>query len=310
MSAMNTAYQHRSLGYSHELCAEGRVLCQTDPACVACAEYLQSKGYTWWQSSPDDECGEFNDQIKNIGPCKDALELGKSSTFCRAFDACVWQDALPEESLPRQVDCDALTECDWPGMVPDLLGDGQCHDQITGCYNTAICGYDGGDCCPDTCKDKKDEGSSTLICGRNFGYACRNPNSVNCDSALQPSAGMTNGTVCPGKPAPPPPLVCGHSQGLFRLTMHDSFGDGWVNGGLIIREKRISADIVFDGRLESGFERTEYICLYHGIVYESVTSGGVWGTHRLWSIRHEEAGLEQGRWSNDRPFLGYFFVAD
>ena len=49
------------------------------------------------------------------------------------------------------VDCDALTSCDWPGFDPSFLGDGFC--DVTGCHNTKICGFDGGDCCEATCQD-------------------------------------------------------------------------------------------------------------------------------------------------------------
>ena len=42
------------------------------------------------------------------------------------------------------VNCDALTECDWPGFNPSYLGDGFC--DTSGCYNHKICGFDGGDC--------------------------------------------------------------------------------------------------------------------------------------------------------------------
>lgn len=49
-----------------------------------------------------------------------------------------------------QVNCAELTECEFPGKDPSYIGDGFC-DWDFGCYNTAACGYDGGDCCEDSC---------------------------------------------------------------------------------------------------------------------------------------------------------------
>ncbi len=55
------------------------------------------------------------------------------------------------------------------------LGDGIC-DSSTG-ENTAACGWDGGDCCPDTC----DCGNScNQDCG-SFPYACMDPDSTSFD---------------------------------------------------------------------------------------------------------------------------------
>lgn len=53
--------------------------------------------------------------------------------------------SLPPKPNPV-VDCDALTDCQWNGFDPDKLGDGICNDEEGQCYNTAVCGFDNGDC--------------------------------------------------------------------------------------------------------------------------------------------------------------------
>lgn len=75
----------------------------------------------------------------------------------------------------------------------EWLGDGWC-DYDAGCYNTEACGFDGGDCCADTCVD-----TQYISCGIH-GYDCVDP------------AGQS----------------CGGSD--YTLTMYDSFGDGtWAS---------------------------------------------------------------------------------
>lgn len=53
------------------------------------------------------------------------------------------------------------------------LGDGWC-DNVGGCYNTAACGYDHGDCCPSTCED-----TLYITCGDN-NFNCLDPNAQTC----------------------------------------------------------------------------------------------------------------------------------
>lgn len=61
-----------------------------------------------------------------------------NTTTCADFEVC-------------DIDCDALTECWWPNFNEKFLGDGYC--DTSGCYNSKICNFDGGDCCASTCED-------------------------------------------------------------------------------------------------------------------------------------------------------------
>jgi len=65
--------------------------------------------------------------------------------------------------------------CDVPSLA--YIGDGWCDDAL-GSYNTQECGYDGGDCCEDTCS------ISTYECGSN-GYNCLDPQSESYGAALR-----------------------------------------------------------------------------------------------------------------------------
>jgi hypothetical protein len=60
---------------------------------------------------------------------------------------------------------------DWERMKRNWIGDGVCQDNMHGCYNRALCEWDG-----DNCGD-----SEYKNCGHD-GFACRNPTSDNCDS--------------------------------------------------------------------------------------------------------------------------------
>ena len=60
---------------------------------------------------------------------------------------------------------------DFPGCiidVPDWVGDGYCDAYSP--YNTPECGYDGGDCCENTCVS-----NGEIECGVNAPYVCVDP---------------------------------------------------------------------------------------------------------------------------------------
>jgi hypothetical protein len=184
------------------------------------------------------------------------------------------------------IDCDTLTSCEWEGMHKGFIGDGVCHDYVPGCYNHPICKYDGGDCCQDTC-----QGSTFSTCGSD-GYACRDPNSENCDFRL------TNNCIDQDDNDRPNPIInCTETQTPYRLNMYDSFGDGWDNTVMYIQKSKSNHDmndnnnadntdeIIFQGSLKSGSMGTEYICLSkESTCYSVKLSGGMWGNEVSWDI--------------------------
>jgi len=59
--------------------------------------------------------------------------------------------------------------------IPSFIGDFRC-DSNTATYNSAICGYDGGDCCQTSCLARATAAADIARCG-SLGYNCRDPNS-------------------------------------------------------------------------------------------------------------------------------------
>ncbi|CAN0393345.1 unnamed protein product, partial [Ectocarpus fasciculatus] len=53
-------------------------------------------------------------------------------------------------------------------LNPDFVGDGYCDWDTPGGYNTAGCGFDGGDCCEESCVN------AYYPCGYN-GFFCKDP---------------------------------------------------------------------------------------------------------------------------------------
>jgi hypothetical protein len=74
--------------------------------------------------------------------------------------------AAPTSRPPTRAPVTAPPTIECLAPVPDYLGDGYCDEDVA--YNSEGCGWDGGDCCPETCV------SATYPCGNN-GYYCLNP---------------------------------------------------------------------------------------------------------------------------------------
>lgn len=267
--------------------------------------------------------------------------------FCNAFDTCVIWDtneqppsgtggsssggeakksgaagAANSSSSTSVLDCSTLTTCDWPGKHEQFLGDGICHENMPGCYNSPICSYDGGDCCEDTCKYP---GGSKLFpnqstgetngygeCGME-GYACRDPRSTQCRPGLAKTYKefcdkIDTTTTAAGsetllddffsKEESLP--VCSSSDTLYRLLQFDSWGDGWDTTVLTLKEaaagggggeveKTITP--VYQGGLQYGSEGTVHVCLSKvPKCYQVTVENGVWGNEISWEIRPLLAG--------------------
>ena len=154
-----------------------------------------------------------------------------------------------------------------------------------GCYNTAVCKFDGGDCCEDTCIS--DEGY--VECGHD-GFACRDPFSEFCDHTLTRKCEKQ-----PDNIPDPDSVKCGEGETKYRLIMFDSFGDGWDTTEMTIGDKK---NPIFKGQLKDGAQGTEYICLDStSKCYDVNVEGGTWGVEVSWEIRGMKEGSPTGKFT-------------
>jgi len=271
---------------TQESCDAAFLNCMPHTKCLTCFSTMQEQDVDWASVKPKTPCSDVISFLHDSGKCQ---ELDSDQTerdiFCTTFDNCVvWDDmaggnaggnADEDEDGGAAIDCDSLTECDWEGIHKGFLGDGICHDANVGCYNHAICKFDGGDCCEDTC----DLESDYAECGID-GYACRDPESDYCDIFLT--------TKCKNVEPPddddlPAGLDCRSDQASYRLVMYDSWGDGW-DATMTIRDT--SNEVVYTGKLETGSEGTDFVCLStEPACYTVQVAGGIWGNEISWEVR-------------------------
>ena len=261
--------------------------CIPNNVCVDCFTDLELNSIDWAGVTPDTSCEDVVRFLNNKGHCPELSNNAEGKeAFCNTFRGCVvWKgfgendDMVPDEDDEGYVNCTALTECKWPGMHENWIGDGVCHDNLHGCYNTKICNWDGGDCCEDTCKKNHD--GDFVDCGHD-GYACRDPNSAQCDP--------TQTKFCPSKGKDDDVVECGPGEQMYRLIMYDSFGDGWDTTKVTIKLQGTSK-AVFSGALEDGSYGEEKICLSkEPACYTAETGGGVWGIESSWEIKPAREG--------------------
>jgi len=195
--------------------------CLTSSTCTDCFYEMKTKDIDWTGVTESTDCDVVVPILTKAGMCTRLPDSERDKQlFCDAFHACVYFDDEDDQDDEDgndndKIDCNALTECEWPGYHESFVGDGVCHDNYgNSCYNSAVCNWDGGDCCKDTCKS--DEGSY-LQCGSD-GYSCRNPNSTDCDPSLT--------VMCPtdkknsNEKEPP---KCEKEKTLYRLELFDRY---------------------------------------------------------------------------------------
>jgi hypothetical protein len=234
----------------------------------------------WSIVAPNSNCQDLTKVLQsNLNICSFDKEESKK-TFCDTFDQCViWKGTGTDDDIenfdddPLSIDCDSLSKCEWEGYKPSYIGDGICHDFIDGCYNSAICNYDGGDCCPDTCRNA----TVGPGCGSD-GYFCKDPSSKNF---------VNNSTNGNDTPVIPSKANCTADETPYKLFMYDSFGDGWDKTEMMIAHRDDPTQSpFFDGRLEQGSEGMEFICLSNAPdCYSVKVFGGFWGNEVSWEIK-------------------------
>ena len=261
--------------------------CLGHPKCTACFKSMETQNIDWSIVAPKSACDDVLDAlIAKAGFCDDLrVDTPERKTFCNTFDSCViWKDDddsnLSDDDDKGEIDCDSLTSCEFDGMKPSYIGDGVCHEFIGGCYNSAICNYDGGDCCVDTCTNTTD----LVGCGSD-GYFCRDPKSENCVTCKKDSDK-------PVDPIKPSYANCTADSTPYRLLQFDSFGDGWDKTEMMISDKGGSrSGPLYDGRLEEGSEGLTYICLSNKpACYNVQLFGGFWGNEVSWQIKPMKTG--------------------
>lgn len=285
-------------------CDTAFIKCVINPECRSCFNGMEENDVDWTNVVPDTPCQDVLGFLHSAGHCTALRGVGNEDveTFCGAFDSCVmWEEDEEEETWDEEhpddkeyMDCSKLKECKWEGMHQQFLGDGICHDTMPGCYNSAVCDYDGGDCCKDTCHYPGND--SYGECGME-GYACRNPKSANCQPVL---ARMYN-EVCETetnkdanfdddayeKTEKEKLPECGAGEMLYRLMQYDSWGDGWDTTQLTLRNRADESKDIYKGGLEYGSQGTVYLCLTKNEpkCYHVEVLNGVWGNEISWELR-------------------------
>jgi len=287
-SPTNLSFMNRHLEQD-DACDAKFISCLPSTNCINCFETLAIEEIDWTGVTPGISCSNVIQFLTSGGHCNSLNgDLFAKQMFCDAFNACViWDDDDDiyfddDGDDGNMVDCASLSECQWEGMHKGWIGDGVCHDNMDGCYNTAVCGYDGGDCCQDTCEVSKDE--IYIECGHD-GYACKDSASDYCNSALSFDCSI-NANADGKNNASPYDTKCGDDESKYRLIMYDSFGDGWDTTTLTIKAEGETTNIVFQGGLVDSHEGTEYICLSKSQqCYSAQTKGGTWGIETTWEVR-------------------------
>jgi hypothetical protein len=175
------------------------------------------------ESSTAHTCGEAGFSCKNPNTtdylnCPNPAESGtaqvgngicdQSSVFVSKMLnnlACDWDggDCCPSTCTGPLCDENSNYVCEDPNATEfgeaglcdiqygSYLGDGQCNERIgtNTNYNTEQCGWDGGDCCPSTCRDEEDV---TYTCGSHR-FECLDPDAYE-------NAVLSNNSLCPAEP--------------------------------------------------------------------------------------------------------------
>jgi len=270
-----------------EKCDAAFMSCAVEEECADCFESLLNADIDWATVDPMTICTDVLDLLNDGGFCQYGGSTTFHDIFCSTFDSCIIWDYDEDDfsGANDDVDCNELTTCSWPGIHSAFIGDGSCQD--FGCYNTAICNYDGGDCCEDKCQLDVPYEYST--CGGD-GFFCRDPGSKSCNPSISsectPDASNPHGHDGHGYDR----SQCENGR-PFTLKMYDSWGDGWDNTEITISAVTSPQTTieVFKGKLENGDHGEEKICLDHGC-FEVSTGGGIWGNEVLWEIHSFKGG--------------------
>jgi len=289
----------RHLADASASCDTSFARCLLSDTCKSCYAALEEDEVDWTDVATATPCRDVLRFVAKGGHCQSVLDGGaeEEDPFCDAFDACVvWDDADAAEGEGDEgIDCSLLTECNFPGLHENFLGDGVCHDALPGCYNSAACGYDGGDCCEDSChySGLTPNGDDYGACGSE-GYACADPASKHC----HPTTARLYGAVCADEDgeaeggdevAAVVPACRSSDEAPYRLVQYDSWGDGWDNTVLTLTEHGGDPNDhpLYQGGLMHGAQGTAHVCLTkkEPKCYHVTVKNAMWGDEISWELR-------------------------
>lgn len=275
-------------GKDNDRCDSALTDCLSSGHCLDCFVQLKTNDVDWASVSSGLECDDVLKTMYSSNLCTNLENQPDArGRFCKTFTACVDNQEAPSKNSdkkndPDKVNCNKLERCEFPGFHEQFLGDGICNDKLPGCYNTAICGYDGGDCCEDSCQDNTYDKQDTAYCGLEP-YVCKDPQSARCDTKLNPACEKEDGNEDDEM------LDCEKEDAnVYNLVMYDSFGDGWDETKIAIKE-HASQSTVFEGELDFGAVGTKQICL-QPLCYNVTARGGRWGKEVSWEVKPDKIG--------------------
>ena len=292
--------QPRLLPSTSGACPSSIASCITDGVCGNCLDQLDNAGVDWLGMSELGDCQDMTAYLDDAGYCADLVHGGHPASedlFCGILTACeetVGNDDMVDDFFgpSDDVDCSALTSCQWEGKYDSFIGDGVCDHDLPGCYNSVVCGYDGGDCCEDKCRD-----GAYTECG-SAGYHCMDPTSSDCEPDFFEQGTENACPLAPPEPEPVPTPTCASGESLYKVLLHDSWGDGWNDAELVVKDS--TGHVKLTARLPDGSEGVEYVCLTNACFSVEVTSGD-WGNECSWEVSEWEWEWEEAR-TRTKPY--------
>ena len=295
--------------------------------CMTCLESLDAQGIQWTLSTDvaDGTCSSALTYLYNVNVCTSlsfSANIEQKNLFCEVYQKCkVYQrahdyydsddDEIEEYDDKEEGDdlvalnCDELTECDWEGISKSMIGNSMCNREA--CYNTAICNYDGGDCCEDTCTTNMNKNNKyAQNCGVD-GYACKDPSSVKCSLTLSKDCPSVTPAKNDEKDQDKNKVSCASNEKHYHLDMYDSWGDGWDDQNLIIHNittdssGNSSSELVYSMKLEDGYKETRAICLSDGC-YAANIGNSEWAEDISWVILSSATKIASGGAPSDCQF--------
>jgi len=283
-------------------------------ACAECLNLLDNRGVQWITTLPDAACSSALKYLYSAELCKSlASDSDQMTSFCDMYSTCAVYDEVNaqysddddyesydddgyDDDGYEKVDCSTLTECKWDGMNPTFIGNSFCNRES--CYNTEVCGYDGGDCCDDTCVSR-----TYTTCGVD-GYVCKDPKSLSCNSVLTDDCEAAQPAAFP-----PAPVVvsCDRDEKRYKVFMYDSWGDGWDENSLIIKNitngknSEESKNATYELRLDNGYKDDSAICLKDGCFSASILDSR-WADDIAWEIKLNNINVASGKAPMDCTF--------